>query len=873
MLAFGRFFFKSQFNLGKEAGLRTVVFFVMLCSMTAVVTAQTTPSPQESDLEKYLEHLDLPDLLDLHLGDQFLTATSATDKELIGRRIVALHAKQLASGKLAGAALERSLDQLELVLQQVAQLRTDELDSVMLQARHQQAYESVVAWWEKSQDATLRAEAANALRNVEPKFIEQLAALKTREEGLQAQLDNERREDESDKIIEEMGLVRAAYLRTLFYAAWNDLYFATTQIDPTRNEACMRGRARLSEFLEFEMERDGETMDAESLGLDVPLRARAALGMALLERVAGDDVLADRWLAALNAEVVAPEIRLEKEGESVLIALVVDRPTSALNLVAPMLDQVLPPAQVPHVRLGRTLARQGEIRFAAGADSADELRAMGYEILVRLRQFNLINDLRTEFPNPPVRAHNFWLGWMNGHQQLSLAEASGKPEDFATAATLLAQARDLPSARAHLPSLGRALFELGWSKYRANQFREATVDLAQASDLLKTDDRNLAVEAAWLRALCFQQMSETDPAMLDQAVSALQQITIGFADHPKATEARYQLAKLQRQTGSSTRSIASLEAIAPDDPNYLMARYELISLKHEAWKNAAADDKPTAYQNLSNEARRFASIAVDEEYRDKRLRACLLTAEAAQAEKKFSESQEWLDEARGLANQFSVNHPSVSQFHYLQLQQHLANEEPSAALSEARWLAEQADNPNYRKSGLVYVTRDLETRWEAADANQRKAISTEAVPAYRTLVSLMGDSADTLRNERNARVAMQRLGVHSLTAGDHAESLRCYRKLAEAFPDDATVLRNLGLASHALQDWEASLESWGRLAAGLRSGSEPWFEARYYEIDSLRRVRPDDAKKVWQQFKLLHPEVPFEAWRDRFNTLAQSLGG
>lgn len=838
------------------------------------VWAQSPQTPTPSNLEQYLERLALDDLLDLHLGDQFTAAQTAADKELIGRRIVALHARQLGSGELSGDSLERSLDQLELVLQQVGQLRTDELDAVVIQARHQQAYELAVAWWENPSDNQARINAASALAGLEPRFAEQLARLKESEDKLQADLDNERREDESDRIIEAMGVVRTAYLRTLFYASWNDLYWSTTQTDVAqRAETCARAVARLSEFLEFDMERDGEAMDAESLALDVPLRARAALAMSLVERVRGDDPLADRWLSALDDELVAPEIRAEKEGESVLIALVVDRPTAALNLIAPKVDRMHAPAAVPQVRLGRTLARHGELRWAAGLPQADELRAMGYEILVRLRQFTLIDDLRAEFSSPPVRPHNFWLGWLVGHHQLAIAETTGNPEDFAQAAQLLAEARDMSGARSHLPSLGRLLFELGWAKYRSNQWSEATADLSQASDLLRTDDRDLAVEAAWLRALCFQQLAQSDPTQLDQAVSALQQISISYADHPKAAEARYLLARLQRQTGSSTRSIAALEAIPADDPNYVLARYELVTLKFDAWKNAAEADQANAYQALVNEANRFASLAVDDEFRDKRLRCFLLAAEASLASKRPTETERYLDQARGLSGQLSANHPSVSQYHFLLMQHHLANEQTASALTEARWLAEQADNPNYRKSGLVYVTRDLESRWEAADSETRKSLSAQAVPAYRTLVSLLGSDPATLRDERNARIAMQRLGIHSLNAGEHAEALRCYQSLAEVFPDDTTVLRHQGLAAYALQDWEVAMEAWGRLAAGLRSGSEPWFEARYYEIDCLRRVRPDDARKVWQQFRLLHPEVPFAQWRDRYATLAQNLGG
>ena len=112
-----------------------------------------------------------------------------------------------------------------------------------------------------------------------------------------------------------------------------------------------------------------------------------------------------------------------------------------------------------------------------------------------------------------------------------------------------------------------------------------------------------------------------------------------------------------------------------------------------------------------------------------------------------------------------------------------------------------------------------------------------------------------------------------MVAQDYEQALRVYQPLAEAFPNDSTALRSLGLAAYELGRWDVAVEPWAKLASGLQSGSESWFEARYYELECLRRTRPEDARKVHQQFKLLHPEIPFEPWRTRFQTLAQQLGG
>ncbi len=838
---------------------------------TQRTTNQTAASADP--LGDYLRRLGLDDLLGAHLEGRFLAAATPADKERIGAGLVALLSERLRSGKLDDLELQRTLDRLEQVLSVVPQLNTAELESVLLQARHQQAYRLAVAWWDQPYDAEKRAAARTALTALEPRFVRFLADREANDTDLQAQLDRTEEERRVDELVALLGQSRAASLRVLFYAAWNDLYAATAAGAETRSAELARCRDRFMNFLSFEPERDAESIDAESMELDVPLRARAALGLALAFDLLDQQASSEPWFAALGDERVTAEVRSERFGERMLFLLVAERADRAIELARPQVDRLRAPAQVADVRWARTLARFGEQRRRAGSADGESLRSLGYEALVRLRQFSLADGVLDEFDSEPPRPTDAWLGWLVGHRALAAAEQSNRTEAYREAAALLVRATELPGVRGDTGSFGRLTLETGWAFFKSEEPVRAAEEFARAVPLLQPSDRNLAVEAAWMRGVALQQAGESDPTRRDQAIEAFQRLAIEFADHPKSAEARYQIARLQRSDGNSGRSIAALEGIAPSDPNYVDARFELISLRFDAWKKGATDEaKATAYAALTDEVRRFATIATGDDPTRRRPKAMLIAAEAAFGSQRDAEGDDWLEQAGALLQGVAESQPSVAQWHYLRLVRAQKRSDEAQVLTEASWLATRAQVPAYRQAGLVHVTRDLETRRSKSDASEQLRISEQAIGPYEELVAQLGDDPATLAANRNARIALQRLAFHLTAAGRADQAAARYERLLAAFPDDATALRGAGAAKHAAGAWDEAAELWARLANGLDSGSEGWYEARWHELDSLRRVRPDDTRKLWKQFRLLHPDIPFAPWRDRFAALGAQIG-
>jgi len=840
------------------------VIGLALCAQTTAVT--------QDRLTDYLQRVGLEELQAVHLEALFTTA-QGDERDRLAQSLVTSQGAALRSGRLDPARLTRTLSRLERVLALVPRLRTPDLESVLLQAQHQQASQATSAWWDRPEDEAARSLARRSLESLEPRFVAQLATLQAEGDRLQAELDKTERDPQPESLIKGLSENRAAFLRTLFYAGWNDLCTASVVSEPAvQQTALQRCRQRFLEFLDLDPDSELTEVDADSLDLAVPLRARAALGFTLACYLAGRVDEANLWSTALNHESVLAEVKEAKDGEAILLLLVIGEPNRALAIAKPLADAIAAPARVADVRLARTLARQGERLHREKVAEGEEVRALGYRMLSRLRQFTLIDQILAEAESTPPHATDLWLGWLVGHRALAAAEASGKVDDFLQAAQALEQALELPGGASDPGTVGRVQLELGWARYRGESFEPASAAFDLAIAALRSEDRDLAVEAAWMRALAFQKMAISDPSKSRNAIEAFQRIVLEFADHPKADEARYQIARLERGSGDTTRSLSVLEAIGSDDPNYRLARFEIVGLLFENWKQQPADSsqKADAYAQLITEVRRFETIAESSDL-ERRLRAMLLATEAALGSAKLDDAENWLKATSPLADTLPASNPSAAQHHYLAMTLASRRERIADVLQEARWLADQAETPAYRQAGAIQVTRDLEARWAAASEGERQTLSQEAIPYYQTLVASLGNDVPVLQASKNARVANARLGFHLAAVGRHADAIEPYQRLVAAFPDDGIALRALGLSLSSQQRWEESLEPWSRLVAGLSSGSEAWYEARFYELDALRRVRLEDAKKVWKQFRILHPEIAYEPWKTRFSELEKVL--
>ncbi len=192
-----------------------------------------------------------------------------------------------------------------------------------------------------------------------------------------------------------------------------------------------------------------------------------------------------------------------------------------------------------------------------------------------------------------------------------------------------------------------------------------------------------------------------------------------------------------------------------------------------------------------------------------------------------------------------------------------------AAVSQhAQWLLDHAPGSAYEQSALVIRALELDQQIAAASAPGQGVLK-EAFDVYRRLLSHLGEDAQTVQQNKNAKVACARLATYAQQLGRTEESAAYLRILVEAFPSDQDYLQQLGRREFELGNYEAALPHWRTLLVGLDKTSEPWFEAKYHQLACLYQTDPEQAQTVLEQFRLLHPDWGLSPWRDKIKALAQ----
>jgi len=187
------------------------------------------------------------------------------------------------------------------------------------------------------------------------------------------------------------------------------------------------------------------------------------------------------------------------------------------------------------------------------------------------------------------------------------------------------------------------------------------------------------------------------------------------------------------------------------------------------------------------------------------------------------------------------------------------------------------DQPALAAAALYAAQHALEEQHDAASARAvqiellRPAKAAAALDVHRRLASALADFPDRVRSNPTLRLVYLRMSRYALDAGEPQVALRYLGLLQIAKPDDPEILRLAGLANAHAGHADRALECWRKLLERLPGDSEAWFEARFNQIESLAQVDRVRARRVWEQFQILHPELGPGAWPERFKQLGAQL--
>ncbi len=127
-----------------------------------------------------------------------------------------------------------------------------------------------------------------------------------------------------------------------------------------------------------------------------------------------------------------------------------------------------------------------------------------------------------------------------------------------------------------------------------------------------------------------------------------------------------------------------------------------------------------------------------------------------------------------------------------------------------------------------------------------------------------------LSESKNAQISASRLAHYAQQTGQPAQAASLLERLLIVAPRDRRYLERAATAHALAGQYEQALVHWRTLLTGLPSGSSDWYEAKYHQLESLGKIDKPQARKVYHQLELLHPDLGGKVWKAKFTDLARS---
>ncbi len=516
--------------------------------------------------------------------------------------------------------------------------------------------------------------------------------------------------------------------------------------------------------------------------------------------------------------------------------------------------------------------------FAGGAaDAAPQARQLGelgVRGLAKLRQLPVLRQLIAKYNIELKDNGGFYLTWIKGQQQFAQAETSKAANDYEAAAKTLDKALNDPQARADVSSAGDCRYTLAWCHYRLDRFEQAAPQFQQAAVALQESSSDAAVQAAWMAFVSYQRLSGTESRFVSTAIETLQAIKRDFPSSEQAKKADYYIAKLQQSAATPEESIRTLSQIKPGEPNYLSARYELCLLYHQQWSKERGDARiaPVAAAEVLRAVDQYLEESKNDADQERKLKCTLLAVDVALNATPPNDQQAaaYLAKTAAVADLLPTSSPSLAEYHY-RCWQAARQAGDQAVEQHAMWLARNAAGSIYELPAIVTLARRADEAVDAATASERPARQESAARIYQRLVQLLGDSPEAMTAKKNSLVANSKLAHYEHDLGRYAAAANRLDRILSAYPNEKAYLRRAGLAHFAAGDFAAALPHWRTLLSGLDNDADDWYEAKYYQLECLLQTDKTSAKQVYDQFKLLHPELGPEPWKAKFRELDSAL--
>ena len=873
---------------------------LLLASAAGMLRAQQPPGDK---LEAYLLRLGLSDLRVRRLERIAENETDEQARLAAGIKLADAYAERLMAVAEDESAFQAIKGRVDKLLARLPQAKTPSLTVMLLQADFQRAESLINAWLDGAAEAppmpptelpdlsALPAsqappppEAVQTLTRIVPELVRLVKQLNAAAEKVLVGADELSSEEGRQEAEQESLRLQAVAARATYFAGWGHYYLGLTKTNDTARGDFQSAKQFFLDVLGITDEKDYQPVEVEGLGLESIWRARTAIGLGLAETALGRTEAAAtcfRWLEHASAPANLRDEAVFWQLKGLLNVRKFDAAAALAELKVETFSSPPTPGKNSFcIALIRTGASQIRSPMLGTKTAVRKLLLAGIGGLARLRQFDTLGQLVSKYnlQELPEARDSFYLVWLSGRQQFLAAEKTKERVDYEAAASTLERALTRPDSRQDLYAAGQCRYYLAWSYFRLEELEAAAKSFHEVTPVLREGEQELAVQANWMEFAAWQALAQkrNEPRFATSAIAALNALKRDFPGSEQAAKADIYIARLQ-QNVSPDEAIASLARVKPDEANYQAAQFEIVSLRYQLWKKAAADE--TARERRGGELLAsidgFLSAAGESGWEDERLRACLMAVEvlSADAQQQPEKIDRYLNHAKSAAETLAASHPLLPEYHYRRLQHAQRTKDDAQLREEAEWLVTHGAGTPYELPALVLAARQADQAADAASASDRRARQEQAAEIYRRLASAVGDSPEAIAGAKNALAANSRLAAYDEALGRWKEAAARLDKIVAAFPSDKKYLRRAGLAHVNAGNHVAAGIHWRKLLSGLRGGSDEWLEAKYYQLTCLLATDRPAAEKVFRQFKLLYPEVESAAWQEKFTALESQFAG
>jgi len=834
----------------------------------------------DAKVEQFLTRLGLTDLQVIHLENALAKELPPRKKAEIARRLADLYAALMLGSAEDKDRSRRWLHRIESLVEKFPEANTPALKVSLLQADYDQAELEVSRWIADPGNSAVRDTARAAFAAVVPSLQARRLELEDAVE-LQADLIDEIKDADVRAAKEkELAQLEGVLRRATYFAAWAHYYHGLLMADAATAAAQFK-TARLAFRTVLGIpddDRDADDFDAGAFDLESAWQTRTLIGLGMAEAAAGNLDAARRWFTLLEDPRVPLKIRDEAGYWRIQGLINAKEYKEALRHAEKRVDAFAGTATPGKVSLCASLVRTGFGGKTEPTDDAKALGMLGISGLAKLRQFPLLRRLMAEYSIEPDRRTSFLLQWLKGQDLFAAAEKTKRADDYRTAVEGL-EAAMAAGKDADRISVEQCRYTLAWCHSRLGEHEKAAKAFKDISRSLRTIDDETAAAAAWKAVESYRRLAENDQRYVFSAIESLEAIRRDFPDHPQTQKVDYYITKLRRAKMSPEEVFRKLDMVARDNPNYPAARYDICVLRHEQWSNArraatgGRAEMEAAAAKLYQAVEIYLAAARERPDPERTLRCLLLAVDAALggSPPDAGRAKAFLDKAARPAAAMPASAALVADFHYRSFQWAKIAGDEQGFREHAAWLVDHAKGTRYQLPALVATARHVDAAVSSAAGQQRRPLEEKACSVYKRLATILGDSPEAISSQKNALVANSKLARYLTILGRYAEAAERMEKILAAYPKDKGYLRRAGLAHYNAKNYEQSVEHWRTLLAGLPKESDDWYEAKYYQLACLAELDKPAARKVFDQFALLHPKLGPPAWREKFEGLKKAF--